>query len=550
MESKTQNFLIDSKKLNKLINTISKNDEYNEIDINVKQFLVDVIMGNYKISKKNSSILVGSVIMLVTPTEMLSSIIFGRIAFVIDSMLGFFDEAFFTIKIINIILEEVNNYKDHISSESYVQSELKVPLEINFDTGELINNIKSKSNGFRRMTKSVKDEQQNELVLFDEALCLSDVISYTTVDYKDAAIKYILSNQKENKNNFVKLDAKKIKKLSFVSDVFDEVEFNKVVQSKMKDVLESSEKKLGTYRLKTTTCNIYDNYETNIKGTTKLYNLVTSQLSIGLLCFIENEVNNIEDNICNIVFVLEQMLIEATISDKYEIQVITSNVKLVRVSEDITMELTNKLNNSRLKLSRKIKTEAINDTTTDQIVRKQIELALYKIYLLKPEQSTVEFTITDFLKFVPLYKDVDKMKYLLCIQNNFDNIAMNDKNIAVDIEQDYSIKLNKDAFSPVRDRNYLMLNTVVKGNYDKIHMLDLIQRLFSIQLYATDTDLLNIVVNADCLNGMVVQAKQYGNHDVSVIDGLAALTNSKEYYIESLIRKEVKSNMKLIKKYS
>lgn len=95
MESKTQNFLIDSKKLNKLINTISKNDEYNEIDINVKQFLVDVIMGNYKISKKNSSILVGSVIMLVTPTEMLSSIIFGRIAFVIDSMLGFFDEAFF-----------------------------------------------------------------------------------------------------------------------------------------------------------------------------------------------------------------------------------------------------------------------------------------------------------------------------------------------------------------------------------------------------------------------------------------------------------------------
>lgn len=95
-----------------------------------------------------------------------------------------------------------------------------------------------------------------------------------------------------------------------------------------------------------------------------------------------------------------------------------------------------------------------------------------------------------------------------------------------------------------------MLNTRVTGAYDTMHIINVIHRLFLIQLYSTDTDLLNIVVNIDCLNGVFIQAKQYGSHDVAVIDGTSTITNSKEVYIESMLRNEVKSNIKLFKQCS
>ncbi len=243
------------------------------------------------------------------------------------------------------------------------------------------------------------------------------------------------------------------------------------------------------------------------------------------------------------------MLIEVSIVDNYNVQVIASNPSVIRISEDIQAEISHHVIN-RKSITLKVKSEVvIEQQLNDNIITSQVKLALEKIYALKNDEQQFEVSHDAFLKFIPMFNKQDKTRYLLCAQNNFDNVTLLNKSLCIDIEQDYDFKSELQAFSTIRENNYLMLNSKVSGNYDAMHIIKLIHRLFLIQLYSTDSNLLNVVVNIACENGVFVQAKQYDCNQVSVIDATAKLTNGKELYIEKMLKDEVQSNLKLFKQY-
>lgn len=539
--AKTNKQSIDIAVVSKLVAKLTKNKEFKNIEIDTKQFLIDVLTKNYKLDKKNTMILIGSLIALLTPTEVLTSMVFGRISFLIDKLLGVFDEAFFVYKIIEVIIEETKGYSKFVNSDKYKPSELKVTT-IELKPREMYQAIK--------LMISDNIEQDNmSLALTTKPLAIEDVFRYTEEDYKVSARRYLEMNQSKTKDDYVLVKGSKVQKSVVMKSSFSPTTFESVIQSKMNEEVESSKNQLSTYRLSKNITVVEEEigYESKVFKQTKTYSIETNNIEIKHLNFMIREVNNLEENIDNVVFILPKLLIEVCRKDNCKCQVLTWDLNYVNVADAIKVELEKQLKSLKNPISLSRKAKVID--VPDNLMAKQVEFALERINIIFNDQEVVSFSNDELLSFIPMYNKKNKTQYLIYIQNKVEDVTVSSKKTEIKLNTGTDYRKNINKFNVRLQGDYIMLTNKVEGELDVRQLLNLLQDLFLIQYLVADSSELKCIVNTDCGNKVLLQTDLTKDLNASMIDGTARFNSDIENQIESLIKQELKSVNKSVNKY-
>lgn len=539
--ARTNKQSIDIAVVSKLVAKLTKNKEFKNIEIDTKQFLIDVLTKNYKLDKKNTMILIGSLIALLTPTEVLTSMVFGRISFLIDKLLGVFDEAFFVYKIIEVITEETKGYSKFVNSDKYKPSELKMTT-IELKPREMYQAIK--------LMISDNIEQDNmSLALTTKPLAIEGVFRYTEEDYKVSARRYLEMNQSKNKNDYVLVKGSKVQKSVVMNSSFSPTTFESVIQSKMNEEVESSKNQLSTYRLSKNITVVEEeiSYESKVFKQTKTYSIETNNIEIKHLNFMIREVNNLEENIDNVVYILPKLLIEVCRKDNYKCQVLTWDLNYVNVADAIKVELEKQLKSLKNPISFSRKAKVID--VPDNLMAKQVEFALERINIIFSDQEVVSFSNDELLSFIPMYNKKNKTQYLIYIQNKVEDATVNSKTTEIKLNTGTDYRKNINKFNVRLQGDYIMLTNKVEGELDVRQLLNLLQDLFLIQYLVADSSGLKCIVNTDCGNKVLLQTNLTKDLNASMIDGTARFNSDIENQIESLIKQELKSVNKSINKF-
>lgn len=544
-------FNLDINIMKKLVQKIT-----NELKIpasfDTTQFLIDVVTSNYKINLKTYLKLTGYITLLVIPTEKLSSLVFGRLAFILDGVLLIFDELYFIQKIGEIIFGEMNSYNQFITTNKYKPGNLD-GFKIDINKDEIILLIKEFISGVKTANKA----DMLPSMRINTSKTIVDFCKLTDEMYQQIIINYCLVNR--DKYGFVTLRYPLIKSELLFPELFDERRCIEIVQTQMNDILLSSPTKLHTYRLTnipTYEFNIQSPYNRRSKGFVskqlkvstsggvRIINFEKSQLSTNNLSLLTNSLIWFlnRENAQKMIYVLDKFVIEISALDNFKVNVITNDVQMVGICQ----QLEKSLNNFLRPLRKLVKPKQYfgGDSQLDLNINHQLDHALYKYRAVNHLKEEVVIGQTKFLQQLPLGNTSGNNAYLIALQNKYQDVIVTKRDVVISVpKQEQSHQL---LHSPGQvGFDCILFNLTNHGCLDSVHIYSILGQLFDIQYLNASNKVLDVLVNIDLGDGLILNVN-LTSLNPTLIDGKIRLSSDKQNALNQLFIKELKANRLLL----
>lgn len=544
MKQTVQLNVIDFGKIAKLF------EEEGDFDINIKQFLQDVIKLNYKIDKKNFMKISICIVLLIMPVEEIISLFVPRASILFKTFKTPLDEIVIVRYIISIITDEMKSYQKYIESKKYNPAIINDDDYLEINPAELWNTLKEYS-----PISKVENEMKYELVpnSMKRIKEVEEFIEYNDLLYRDQILKYLDRNGAREK--YVRINYKKLKADSLFSECFIEAEARRVCQEQMEAyIVDYDGNKMDTYKLKENIVLVdmsdlegdkfqYQKEYTNDCCIIEIKNWC-NQLETILSCLkiIKQEINN--ETISNIVVILGDLLIEIDQFNNYQVQVICKNIRQLKYASRLEAELSR-----TLKTYSKIaiippsfnSDKLFESTPIDISIKSGIERLMLTL-----DKKEIEFSNSDIKHIVPFYDGNLKNQYIKALTKSLEGAVYQKSNFKVVLSG--SVDLNTYLNTCQKDISFetILVTDTITGNFDFEHFIKILNKLYALQLTILGASFLKLHVIINCGDQVILENIIGKTITTKLIDSSGKFENNLEYKLESLINSEMRNQAKAI----
>lgn len=539
----------------KAINKI--NSEWKSPELNLKQFMLDTLAGNYKVDKKTKQNFVIYIGLLVIPIEDIIGAVAPRLKVIYSFISTPLDEAAIIGKIIMMINEELIKYTKFVNSKNYKQSEFSDIKAFDISLEAIFEQLKTviKPN-------PIINETSAGIVTNDMHKIYEPQIyfQYTNEDYKYVIIEYLIANNGEAAP--VKIDYKDISKNVIFKQGFDIASCERIVQNEMSHIIDKKGiEQLHTYRL-SHPMYIEHNYllsknkvrnesiidSSNIKYIEnnviiEYHQPITVELIAKLINAVENLSTEAIDNIS--VIINNDIIIGFNLDSTIKVQAISKNIECLKLAQVIEQELRATFTQSKIKVSKvslpkltkqSLTKKKINDS---DITKLAIDAFCNRI-LSNQENQEIEIKISDLRYFIPFYDKNNLTNYLHLLEASESCIRVSEKVIVMKSNKiKYSINPESVSFET------LFYKRDCFGNYDYKHLIEITQINYVIQSIYNECPALDVNMFITCGNSIYIGVHIGKKPQVKIIDMEMKLGKTK-HNIEKQLNDELKQNSRAL----
>lgn len=543
MTSTTKFHLITEQNINKYVEVLEHKINLKGIDI--RQYIADILLRNFKIEKAPfAKIVIGMAILIAPSDELFKSIIPVPSDIEISKYL---DKNKAIQLIASVATAESERYRQFVSSKEYKPASMSELKTVTVDTYSYQNTLKECIE-----QSAISVQNIDEITVMKP---LETLFEYTSKDYEHLLTQYFLKASKLNK--YKHIDYKHLKKQCVLPQVFN-IQICKQVLAQMLDdeVLLECTVNNGDlkYMLKSTNIQYANklhrcaNYQEN---NTYKYELKDERLTIAdLNDIIDTAIKTTDNNgrYDYLQFEFEKFVVTINCHDYRQIDVRSKEFSYFLAAKQVENQLIKKLKKSNpIKVSFK-KKQTLN-LYAEGLEGRKVEIGLQHLELLT-KGTKIKLKSNQFMKLMPLYDKQKKLKYLdilhhdeACIRYDANDLLICSKN-KVNINQrikDMSCNLSFD---------YIGLAFNLEGDFDPMHYIHLLDKLFIVQVLQSKNPNFNYVVEVDVSKGVKIVVELFTEETkVEVIDANVELGYELETKIKSELIKQLKKQTKVIKKY-
>lgn len=532
--------------------------ESSNVNIDIKQMILDIFAGNYKIEKKKQTKLLINFMLLIIPIEDIVGFIFPRLRSVYSILSTPLDEAIIIKNIVDICKEECKKYNKFTEADNYVKSEFSDIVDIDFikkiKLEDFFENLKQVIS-----PRNINIQDSHDLITTNgfEILDPSCVFEFSDEDYKNIIIEYLKINGGEY--HPVKIKYEEIKHNVIFKEYFDINKCQRIVQNNMTEEINTmGVEALHTYNLsqkvivdysylsmKTVSSEyILDNSNISYGGN-KIIITYDNDVSIKLIADLLYKINSICDEKITKAYVWfnRDLIIEYDSDTKNTVQVISTTLANLQNSRVIEHELKNYFSVPKLKLDTVLNRKVLVDG--EGTIEPSVQVFSERISRTLSENiEEIEIKISDLCNFIPLYNKKYKNTYLQVLEKNEMCLQVSDKVVVMKVNPIVQ------AVVPGKISSFyetIFIKSECLGNFDIKHLLNITQYIWSIQTIYMEYPILNVTLFVSCGQNLFISININDKPTIKILDIEDTLGIEKINKLKDTFIREIQKNNKAFK---